>query len=236
VLSFPEKKIKSLKNMSSSSKSSGGSNNIFKTAELGIENFITQLIRHEGMRSLAITFVCLIIVVILAVIVFRKLFFASDAGSASSGKPSSKAQIDAQRQHYQDLLGHIRALEALRHERELLSRRILRVVQSWQKKDENRTAAPGATSEQVDDLADQMRIMKREHQLLSMNCVAALGERDTAGVFRQDQQNQVWQKALAQAQRDIETKERFMNIEEIEAEDAEEVRKIEEVLNKTKTN
>lgn len=213
-----------------SSKDSSSAPSGIKAAEIGIEHFFAELIKHEGMRSLAITFVCLIIVVILAIIVFRKLFFSPDSGNGVS----SKSELESRRQHYQDLLGHIRGLEALRHERELLSRRVLRVVQSWQKLDENRTAAPGATSEIVDDLADQIRIMKREHQLLSMNCIAALGERDTAGVFRVDQQNQIWQKALAQAQREIEQKEKFMNDEEIEAEDAADVQKIEELMKKKK--
>lgn len=217
-----------------SSSSSSSSSNPIKTVEMGFERLISEIIKHEGMTSLMITFVCLIIVIVLSIIAYNKIFFSSSSSKSGGGK-NSKSDLEARRQQYQDLLGHIRALEALRSERELLNRRVLRVVQSWQKRDENRTAAPGATSDIVDDLADQVRIMKREHQLLSMNCVAALGERDTAGVFRADPQNQVWQKALAQAEREV-AKQRNMTQEEIDAEDEEDVRRVEEAFaNKKKT-
>ena len=81
----------------------------------------------------------------------------------------------------------------------------------------------------MDDLADDIRIMKREHQLLMMNCTAALGERDTAGVFRVDKQNAIWQQAITKAQRDLE-KEKNMSAREIEEIEDEEIKEIEKKL------
>ena len=201
-----------------------GSDNLFTTAELRAEHFFANFLQHEGLRSLLICFICLIIVIVIAVIMIRQLYYAPT--KPGDGSPED---LKMKRKVYEDILGHIRGLEALRHERELLSKRALRVVQSWQKKDENRTAAPGATAEVVDDLADDIRIMKREHQLLMMNCTAALGERDTAGVFRVDKQNAIWQQAITKAQRDLE-KEKNMSAREIEEIEDEEIKEIEKKL------
>ncbi len=202
-----------------------------ENVELKLEHFVGHLLKHDSLKYLLITVTCFVVVLIISVFILRKLFFSDEPKIA-------KSQIEKQQKYYQDLLGHIRGLEALRHERELLSKRVMRVIQSWQKKDEHGTAAPGATSEIVDDIADQMRIMKREHLLLQMNCTAALGEKDSAGVFRADPQNQVFQKAFAAAQKDLEKKMQQKSqmelLESDEEEDKEDVRKVEQTMKKRK--
>ena len=162
-------------------------------AEVRFEHFLRQLANHEGLSSLGICFGCLMVIVALGVVVVQRMFFAPQNDSVAQRS-----------KRYDELLGHIRGLEALRSERELLVQRVVRVVQGWGETGSASGAAPGDAAakfarESIDQLGDNVRSLKREHQLMLRHCIAALGQHDASGVFRVEAPSDVWQKAMAQA-------------------------------------
>lgn len=194
--------------------------------QLGPEHFYAHLFQSGGLVSILICIVCLIIVFAIVFFFATKTYMASRRQAAAGGPQVEELR----RRQYQEVLGHMRALESLRLERELLVKRTLRVVQSWQHmlpifsdpvqqqqqqknesdKDTEKRLANKKAVTLVEDLAEEVRQLGREHQMLLRNCIATLGEHDTAGVLKPDEGSAVWQKALEHAQRDAEKRIREM--------------------------
>jgi hypothetical protein len=184
-----------------------------KDVKLGTHHFYSHMIASGGLTSILVCLGCLVVVLAVVFFFFGRWFLAR---KANAGRDAAVDEL--RRKHYEEILGHMRALETLRLERELLAKRALRVVQSWEHQLPTMSEpveGPGAAKNPkkkavtlVEDLAEEIRMLSREHQLLLRNTVAALGEHDTAGVLKVDKGNAVWQKALESAQRETEKKMR----------------------------
>jgi hypothetical protein len=136
----------------------------------------SHFLKSEHIPTLVISAVALVVVVICAGLFVWRFFLIE-------GQRGPAAEREA-RELYDRLLAHVRALEAMRLEREMLLRRMFRAAAKWEHPDDMNT------------LADEFRLAKREQQMLARNCVMALGDRDTAGIIRIDKASSVWERAM----------------------------------------